>query len=280
MVINKEELSQFISTDEGKGVLAEIGLLTTDQHLQKLQETEEKINNNKIKILSEKKILEENFKKLTPTVEAMEKLKKIAESHELAIDKDGVYDFNVIEDLIIKGKNGGAGGNTEEVQRELAEYKSKHRDLDLDLKSKVSVLEKTGVELKAANEYIEKLLIEDEIRKELIKSKDIKEELFDSLIIVLKQRSGAIVEIDTENPTNRRAVTKDGDSIPRFYELWKETPEGKSFRNAPQNTGGGSNHSGGGGSAKAFKDMTPSERTELYRSNPAEYQRRAAGSPK
>jgi len=244
MAINKDELAQFIATDEGKSVLAEIGLLTVDDHTKKLGDEIKGLSESKTKILSEKKALEERFKSTAPTVEAMEKFKKILESHELALDKDGVYDFNAIEDLIVKGKTGGTGGDAEKILSELNEYKRKHRDTSIEYEKIKSNLEKGGIELKTANEFIEKLLIEDDIRKELLKLDDLPKELHDSLVIVLKQRSGATVEIDTENPTNRRAVTNEGDTIARFIELWKETPEGKTFRRAPQNTGGGSGHSG------------------------------------
>lgn len=257
MTITKEQLAEFAASEENESILAEVGLLTTDQHLGILLETEKKINNNKIKILSEKKSLEEKLKSVQPKTEALERLSGILESHEIVVDKDGVYDFNGLEDLIVKGKNGGAGGNTDEIQKELAEYKRKHRDLDIDYRSKLSSLEKSGKDLEAANNFIERLLTEEEIRKELLKMDDLPKELHDSLIIVLKQRSGATVEIDEDNPTNRRAVTREGDTIARFIELWKETPEGKTFRRAPQNTGGGSNHSGQG--QQKGKEMLRSE---------------------
>lgn len=257
MGITKEDLSQFIASEESKSILAEVGLLTMDDHTKKLGEEVKGLADSKTKILSEKKSLEEKFKSLQPKTEALERLSRILESHEIVVDKDGVYDFNGLEDLIVKGKNGGAGGTSDEIQKELAEYKRKHRDLDLDYKSKISVLEKTGTELKTANEFIEKLLIEDSIRKELARHDDIPKELHDSLILVLRQRSGAIVETDAENPTDRRAVTKEGDTIARFIELWMESPEAKVIRRAPQNTGGGSNHSGQG--QQKGKEMLRSE---------------------
>jgi hypothetical protein len=271
-MITKEELQSFSATDEGRAVLTEIGFIHGDQHKAILDEQIKGLADSKVKILSEKKSLEEKYKSIAPTVEAMDKFKKIIESHEITIDKDGMYDFNAIEDLIIKGKSGGAGGNTEELQKELNEYRRKHRDLDLEFKKTQSVYSKLETDNKTANEFIEKLLVEDEIRKELSKMDDLPKELYDSLCIVLKQRSGAIVEVDAENPTNRRAVTNEGDSIARFIELWKETPEGKTFRRAPQNTGGGSNHSSSNQSRgkemlrSEFDTLSPEQQRSFFKS--------------
>lgn len=244
MTITKEALAEFIASEENRTILSEVGLLTMDDHTKKLGDEIKGLADSKTKILSEKKSLEEKFKSIQPKTDALERLSRILESHEIVVDKDGVYDFNALEDLVVKGKNGGAGGNAEEIQKDLAEYKRKHRDLDIEHKLKLSELVKTGSELKLANEFIEELLVEDAIKKELSKIDDLDKNFHDSLCIVLKQRSGATVEIDTENPKNRRAVTKEGDDIPRYIELWKESPEGKSYRKAPLNTGGGSNHSG------------------------------------
>ena len=254
MTITKEQLAEFVASEESKSILSEVGLLTMDDHIKKVGEENKNIEKKAIELKSEKLGLQRKIDEFKPTLEAMEKLKKIAESYELPIDKDGVYDFNGLEDLIVKGKSGGAGGNAEEIQKELTEYKRKYRDLDLDYKSKLSVLEKTGTELKTANEFIENLLIGDSIRKELAKHDDIPKELHDSLILVLRQRSGAFVEINPDNLTDRSAVTKEGDTIARFIELWMESPEAKVIRRAPQNTGGGSNHSG----QQQFKGKTMS----------------------
>lgn len=280
MTITKEALTEFIASEENLPILAEVGLLTTDQHLKKLEEENSRIELNKNKALSEKKILTEKLNQYQPKMDAFEKLSRILESYEIMLDKNGEYDFSTLEDLVVKGKNGGASGNTDEIQKELAEIKRKYRDADLDIKSKNSILEKTGIELKIANEFIEKLLIEDAFRKELTKQPDIPKELHDSLIMVLTQRSGAKVEVDPDNPTNRCAVTKDGDEIPRFFELWLDSPEAKIIRKAPVSTGGGAGHLGGGGGGKAFKDMSPSERTEFFRRDPEGYRKAAAQSPK
>lgn len=272
MAIPKEQLAEFLGTDEGKTVMTEIGWLHSDQHAALLEEKVKNIETNRTHILSEKKSLDNKYKSILPKAEAIDRLSEILKSNEIMIDKDGGYDFNVLEDLIIKGKLGGAGGNTEELQKELNEYRRKHRDLDLEFKKTQSGYSKLETDNKTANEFIEKLLVEDEIRKELSKMDDLPKELYDSLCIVLKQRSGAIVEVDTENPTNRRAVTNEGDSIARFIELWKETPEGKTFRRAPQNTGGGSSHSGAGQSRgkemlrSDFDTLPPEQQRAFFKS--------------
>lgn len=185
MTITKEALAEFIASEENLSVLSEVGLLTTDQHLKKLEEENSRIELSKNKALSEKKILAEKLTQFQPKMEAFEKLSRILESYEIMLDKNGEYDFSSLEDYIVKGKNGGASGNTDEIQKELAEIKRKYRDADLDIKSKNSILEKTGIELKIANEFIEKLLIEDAFRKELTKQPAPPPVLIGAFLIIL-----------------------------------------------------------------------------------------------
>jgi hypothetical protein len=271
----KEELMQFFGTDEGKGVMAEIGWISGDQHTAILGEQTKGLSESKTKILSEKKLLEDKFKSVLPKVEAIDKLSNILKSHEIVLDENGNFNFDTLEDLIVKGKTGSAGGDTVELNKNLTKAQREKRDLELEFTKFKTQFEEVGTSLNTANQYIEKLLIEDGLRKEIVKLKDIPEELHDSLIIVLKQRSGAYVEVDTENPDNRRAVTKEGDTIARYIELWKETPEGKTFRRAPLNSGGGAGHSGSGGYGnKKWADMTLDDRTALFKENPDEYHRR------
>jgi len=243
-MITKEELQSFSGTDEGRAVLTEIGFIHGDQHKAILDEQIKGLATSKSTILGEKKALEEKYKSVSPVVEAMERLRKIAESHEIVLDNNGQYDFNSLEDLILKGKSGGASGDTDKIQKELAEFKRKHRDLDLDHQSKLSVLEKTGNELKEANEFISDMLIRGELQRELIKE-GYQPIIIDSIIPSLINQSGATVEIDPENNKGRRAVTKEGDTIQKFVSLWKDSDVGKALRSASLNTGGGAWHPGG-----------------------------------
>lgn len=270
----KEELMALGATDEGKALFTEIGFIPLDVHRTTLETELKGLSTSKATILGEKKALDDKYRSALPKLEAFEKLSKIAESHEIVLDNNGQYDFNTLEDLIVKGKTG-AGGDATELTKNLTKTQREKRDLELEFDKVKKVFSDTDAGLKVANEYIAKLLIEDGIRKELSKLSDIPAELHDSLIIVLKERSSASVEVNPENPTDRRAVTKDGDTIARFIELWKETPEGKTFRRAPLNSGGGAGHSGSGGYGnKKWSDMTIDERTALYNENPTEYVRR------
>lgn len=244
MAITKEELQSFSATDEGRAVLTEIGFIHGDQHKSIVDETTKGLAENKARLLAEKKQLEEKFKGILPKAEAVDKLSNILKSHEIVLDENGNFNFDTLEDLIVKGKNGGVSGNTEAIQKELAEYKRKHRDLDLDYKSKMSVFEQTGNELKEANEFISDMLIRGELQRELIKE-GYQPIIIDSIIPSLINQSGATVEHDPENPKSRRAVTKEGDTIQKFVSLWKDSDVGKALRSASLNTGGGAGHSGG-----------------------------------
>jgi hypothetical protein len=271
MAITKEELQSFSATDEGRAVLTEIGFIHGDQHKSIVDETTKGLAENKARLLAEKKQLEEKFKGILPKAEAVDKLSNILKSHEIVLDENGNFNFDTLEDLIVKGKSGGSGDATE-LTKNLTKTQREKRDLELEFNKFKNQHEEVGKNLNIANQFIEKLLVEDSILKELQKLDDIPKELFDSLTIVLKQRSGAYVEVDTENPSIRRAVTKEGDSIARFIELWKETPEGKTFRRAPQNTGGGSNHSGSNHSKgkemlrSEFDTLPPAQQREFFKS--------------
>lgn len=270
----KEELMALGATEEGKALFTEIGFIPLDVHKTTLETELKGLSTSKATILGEKKALDEKFKSALPKLEAFEKLAKIAESHEIVLDNNGQYDFNTLEDLIVKGKTG-AGGDSTEHLKNLTKTQREKRDLEIEFNKFKTAFAETDAGLKIANEFIAELLIEDGLRKELTKLDDIPKELHDSLIIVLKQRSGAYVEVNPENPKDRRAVTKDGDDIARFIQDWKETPEGKTFRRAPQNSGGGAGHSGSGGYGnKKWADMSIDERTALFNENQAEYHRR------
>jgi len=243
--INKDELMQFASTDEGRAVLQEVGLINQDQFKVLLENETKGLYESKSKILAEKKNLEEKYKSMFPAFEAMEKLKKIAESHELVLDNNGIYDFNALEDLIIKGKSG-TGSNTDELNKKFLQAQREARDLKLekDELAKQFLERETG--LKEANEFISDMLIRGELQKELLKE-GYQPVIIDSIIPSLINQSGATVEIDSENPKIRRAVTKEGDTIAKFVSLFKDSDAGKALRSAALNTGGGSGHTGGSG---------------------------------
>ena len=275
MEIPKEQLMEYLGSEAGKTVISEIGFISLDDHKSKLDEGIKGLATSKATILTEKKALDEKFKSVLPKVEAFENFLKIAESNGIVLDKDGIYDFNPLEDLIIKGKTG-AGGNNTDLEKTLAETRRERRDLEIESKKYKSIAEQQDLSIKAANQFIEKLLVEDEFRKELTALGDVPKELIDTYIFALKQQCGATVEVDAENPNNRRAVTKEGDSIARFIELWSVSPAGKAARRAPQNSGGGAGHSGGSGSYgnKKWTDMTIDERDDLYLKDREEYSRR------
>ena len=245
MPVNKDELMQFFGTDEGKIVMSEIGLINQDQ-FKVLLETETKgLSENKAKLLTEKKTLEEKFKGVQPKLEALDKLSRILESHEIVLDNNGAYDFNTLEDLIIKGKTGASqNADLTELTKKFQTAQREARDFKLEKEQLAKQYLDTESGLKEANEFISDMLIRGELQNELIKE-GYQPIIIDSIIPSLINQSGATVEIDPENSKSRRAVTKEGDTIQKFVSLWKDSDVGKALRSASLNTGGGAGHSGG-----------------------------------
>lgn len=244
-MLTKDELMQFFGTDEGKTIMSEIGLINQDQ-FKVLLETETKgLSESKAKILGEKKTLEERYKSANPKLEAFDKLSKILESHEIVLDNNGQYDFNSLEDLIIKGKTGTSqNADLTELTKKFQAAQREARDIKLEKEQIAKQFLERENELKEASEFISDMLIRGELHRELIKE-GYQPIIIDSIIPSLINQSGATVEIDSENPKSRRAVTKEGDTIQKFVSLWKESDVGKALRSASLNTGGGAGHSGG-----------------------------------
>lgn len=241
----KDELMQFFGTDEGKTVMSEIGLINQDQ-FKVLLDTETKgLADNKAKLLSEMKTKDEKYKALSPKLEAFDRLSKILEGHEIVLDNNGQYDFNLLEDLVIKGKTGAAQNSdlTELTKKfQTAQREARDTKLEKDTIAKQFLEVESG--LKEANEFISDMLIRGELQRELIKE-GYQPIIIDSIIPSLINQSGATVEIDAENPKSRRAVTKEGDTIQKYVSLWKDSDVGKALRSASLNTGGGAGHAGG-----------------------------------
>jgi hypothetical protein len=244
-MITKEELQSFSGTDEGRAVLAEIGLINQDQ-FKGLLETETKgLAESKSKILGEKKTLEEKFKSFSPKLEAFDRLNKILEGHEIVLDNNGQYDFNSLEDLIIKGKTGTSqNADLTELTKKFQAAQREARDIKLEKEQLAKQFLERETGLNEANEFMSDMLIRGELQKELIKE-GYQPIIIDSIIPSLINQSGATVEIDSENSKSRRAVTKEGDTIQKFVSLWKDSDVGKALRSASLNTGGGAGHSGG-----------------------------------
>lgn len=90
-------------------------------------------------------------------------------------------------------------------------------------------------------------------------------------------RKRLVVEEGANGPETRvldASGTLSAKTVDELREEFKSNKKYAAIIRGSQASGGGSNGGGnGGGAAKAFKDMSEKERTELAKSNPAEYQR-------
>ena len=62
-------------------------------------------------------------------------------------------------------------------------------------------------------------------------------------------------------------------SLSEYIKEWSETPAGKAFRSAPSNTNGDGGSGSGSPQKKAMSEMSGAERTALFKSDPAEFNR-------
>jgi len=101
----------------------------------------------------------------------------------------------------------------------------------------------------------------------------------------LEHKGKFTVEIGEDGKPHAVASVKGADGTvkkldPKAYATeWLGSADGKEWALAGGNSGGGAGGSGGtGGASKAWKDMSLDERTNLYNTNPAQYNAMSAAS--
>lgn len=163
----------------------------------------------------------------------------------------------------------------EEVQAERDEKSRKKgniEDLDKSWQGKVDKLKSDhAAELEKLQAQIRKLTVDhtaDTMAAELSDSPELLRDLIHKRLTV---------EIEADGTPKTRVLDASGAlSATTVDELRDEFRANKKYAaiiRGSQANGGGSGGGGGGGATKAFKDMSEKERTDLARSNPAEYQR-------
>lgn len=164
--------------------------------------------------------------------------------------------------------------------------KTGNKEIDIeDIKNKVGLkyqnqlnvkeqeLTTANEALKKANKKLEDMLIDKELNKQFAKGKRILEGHREILKEFFKNR--VIVE---EEDGEKALYIKDGTQelpIEDYFEYWKGTDKAKQYLEAEQSSGAGSTNSKTSfKSKKTWKEMTVTERVELFRVNPEEYHRR------
>ncbi|MEA2090940.1 MAG: hypothetical protein U9O83_01080 [Campylobacterota bacterium] len=146
---------------------------------------------------------------------------------------------------------------------------SEHNKLQTTLKGKDKEVEKLMSQNDGLTATTNKYIIDNGISKELrgLERMELRDGGLELAIENIKTRF---------KPTNENGVLQFGDkSAKDFISDWATSEDSKFFLQAKENSGGGSNGGSGQGGAKTLSKMSESERNELYRSNPSEFNRLA-----
>ncbi len=196
---------------------------------------------------------------------AKEKAKKLDE----LLDTAGVQDYDeLIEHLDSQGQSGGENGDGkgQGQTQDTVKLKREARKLATTLKERESTLENLQATVQDQENFIKKVLTEDEMRNQLLSAGF---EVGVANVILPGIQSGVTFEITKDPDTGkRRAITPDGLTPADHVKAWLESDAAKPFRINRANGGGaGGGKPGGQGPGKPFTEMTYEERVKLYREN-------------
>lgn len=156
----------------------------------------------------------------------------------------------------------------ERVRNELEATRETLEKVQKQSKSDIEKLTKTATEKDAA---LQRYLIDGGLADALAKA-GVAPPLMDAAKALF--RSQAAIKADNDQ---MYAVIGDK-TIADYIGEWAASEQGKHFVLAPRNVGGGAVGGANGASGKAFGDMTSEERTQLFRSNPQQYEALKAAS--
>ena len=168
----------------------------------------------------------------------------------------------------------GATVDPAEVQKledENATLKTQVTELTRAKTKAEGLAERATKDLQAEQSQTQRLLVDTGLNDALAKAGVTNPGYLKAVKSMLAMQAKVEVEGDA------RVVKIDGKALPDYVKEWSTSDDGKHFVAAPGNSGGGSG-GGGGNTAKAFKDLSETERTELYRRDPAEFQRQSTAA--
>jgi len=256
----KEKFEPLLKEEGAAAVLGELGFFNADAVKAKVEEETKGLKANRDEFRVEK----DKWKSESDKYKALhEKTIGLLKSHENFVDENGNILFDNIDRVVTaKAPKGGTGGEDVEFLRlQTKRLTEENNKLKTDLE--------TG--MTEAETFISNLLIKDEFQRLVSTDSGIEKDLYEFIVGRLMTISESKVVKDEKG--NRRAMTESGKSIQDFYADWLNTPEAKALRKAPTNTGGGAAGSQGGSAGKSWKQMTPQERSDLYRKDPELYKK-------
>ena len=284
MAITKENVQDFLKTDEGKVLEKELvnNFIENSEEGKALldQIMAPELDKSRMEAIKQwetagggKGLKAKNTELLEQIAGLKEKAKNSDKLQEL-LDLSGLESYNVLEETVLSLKAN--DGNRDEELIALKKAANDARREARELKGKFESVEKERDEFKNAtegsNSYIAKFLIDNEIKNALLKQG------FDvlqakGLVSHISNLGKFTVDID-EASGDRRAVNELGITPEDFtVKEWWTSDEGKAFK--PNKAGGGGasggTHIGMGVKPKSLKEMSWSDRMKMQQEDPEAY---------
>ncbi len=259
--MTKEELMEMLGSEEGKALFSEVvkerGFVSPEEVSTRIESEVNGLKSKRDELLAE----------ITSKKEKVQFASKIEE-----ILKNTDVDAGQLEDLLYKAKHPEATEDMLEIEREKKRVSRENQTLATQLKELNEQFQAKEKELSDKDSYLGKVLIDGAFKDAFGKVEGLDATQMEILLPYIIKKSGAIIERD-DLSGEYKAVTDDGRSISKYVDWWKDTDQGKSYRNIPNSVGGGSTGSVGIPMNKAFKDMSFDERDALYKKDKDLYRR-------
>lgn len=201
------------------------------------------------------------------------RLVDVLADHELGIDDPANVDYDKIEEALdgLISKSGKARDVDPQelisLRRDLTKVTRERERFERELQGKRDEVASLTQLMEKSNTERNMESMDRQFTKAL-SGEGYPDYMVELLVEKLKRDSKAIVEVDEDTGT-RQIVTDDGKAVKEWVKDWATTDIGKTFKTAPNNSGGGASGGGSGsGKPKSWKNMTIGERNELVKTNP------------
>lgn len=224
-------------------------------------------------LLGSEKKLKDQMAALTVLNDDYGHLTNVLSDFGFPLDNTGKLDDTKLEEFL-ESKNvgtGEAGKDVVNLERTLRRVEREKLVIERRIEDLTGSITESAKSLSERDSYIESMLIDEALRSSLYKN-GFEDLQIGYLLPALKDKSKAVVEID-DITGDRKAITDDGKAVGEWVDWFANTDEGKALKPAPKNHGGGSGGNSGqrGSTTKPFAEMTPTEKGDLFKTDPVKY---------
>ena len=281
MTITKEQVLEWLKTEDGQGVEKEIVSTYIQNPESKallepiITDAVQKAKTDAIKDWEDTgkgKNLREHNEKLLDEVKKLKENSDLGKKYQNLLDISGIQDYNMLEEKILSLKDSDSvDEDLVNLKKELSSYRIKSRDLEAKIPNLEKDRDTLKVTLQESDNFIANLLINNQIKSALLKSGF---DEFQAIGLVNRISSQGKFHIEIDESSKERKAVNDYGMTPEDYTTkeWLTSPEGKAFKPNKASGGGALGDQGDGvEKKKTWKDMTWSEKNELFKTNPKKY---------